>query len=248
MSRYKNVLVGPNTPFSIGEAFKEIRTNMLYTARDVKCPVYAITSAFAHAGKSVLIANIAASFAELGKRAILIDADMRNPAQHKIFGSERTNGLSEITAGIITDYDKAILSTVIPGLDLIPAGHIPPNPSELLATPAFEALILAMQQRYDAIFIDFPPVGVVVDPLIPTALVTGYVVAVRSRLDDRRAVAEALASLSGVDAKVLGFVLNDVDPKVGGYGRDKGKYKYRYRYNYAYTHPVEKQKEEKKNG
>ncbi len=240
MSRYKDMLVGPNTPFSIGEAFKEIRTNMLYTARDVKCPVYAITSAFAHAGKSVLIANIAASFAELGKRALLIDADMRNPAQHKIFGGERTGGLSEITAGIIENYDNAILSTGVPGLDLIPAGHIPPNPSELLATPAFEALILAMQEKYDAIFLDFPPVGVVVDALIPTALVTGYVVAVRSRLDDCRAVGEALASLSGVDAKVLGFVLNDVDPKVGGYGRDKGKYKYRYKYNYAYTHPTEK--------
>ncbi len=240
MSHYKNVLVGPDTPFAIGEAFKEIRTNMLYTARDVKCPVYAITSAFAHAGKSVLIANIAASFAELGKRALLIDADMRNPAQHKIFRTVRTNGLSEITAGIVEDYDSVILPTVAAGLDLIPAGHIPPNPSELLSSVNFEKLILAMQEKYDAIFLDFPPVGVVVDALIPTSLITGYVVAVRSRLDDRRVLAEALASLAGVDAKVLGFILNDVNPKVGGYGRDKGKYKYRYKYNYAYTHPTEK--------
>ena len=97
-----------------------------------------------------------------------------------------------------------------------------------------------MQEKYDAIFLDFPPVGVVVDALIPTSLITGYVVAVRSRLDDRRVLAEALASLAAVDAKVLGFILNDVNPKVGGYGRDKGKYKYRYKYNYAYTHPTEK--------
>ena len=237
---YKNMLVGPNTPFAIGEAFKEIRTNMLYTARDVKCPVYAITSAFAHAGKSVLIANIAASFAELGKRALLIDADMHNPAQHKIFRTGRTGGLSEIAAGIVTEYDAAILATGTPGFDLLPAGHIPPNPSELLSSVNFEKLILAMQEKYDAIFLDFPPVGVVVDALIPTSLITGYVLAVRSRMDDRRAVGEALASLSGVGAKVLGFILNDVDPKVGGYGRDKGKYKYRYKYNYAYTHPKEK--------
>ena len=237
---YKNMLVGPNTPFAIGEAFKEIRTNMLYTARDVKCPVYAITSAFAHAGKSVLIANIAASFAELGKRSLLIDADMHNPAQHKIFRTGRTGGLSEIAAGIVTEYDAAILATGTPGFDLLPAGHIPPNPSELLSSVNFEKLILAMQEKYDAIFLDFPPVGVVVDALIPTSLITGYVLAVRSRMDDRRAVGEALASLSGVGAKVLGFILNDVDPKVGGYGRDKGKYKYRYKYNYAYTHPKEK--------
>lgn len=236
---YKNMLVGPETPFSIGEAFKEIRTNMLYTARDVKCPVYAITSAFAHAGKSVLIANIAASFAELGKRVLLVDADMRNPAQHKIFSSDRVGGLSEIAAGIVEVYSDAILTTGIQGLDLLPAGHIPPNPSELLATSAFRTLILAMQEKYDAIFLDFPPVGVVVDALIPADLVTGYVLAVRSRVDDRRAVGEALDSLTGVGAKVIGFVLNDVDPKFGSYGRDKSKYKYRYKYNYAYTHPTE---------
>lgn len=239
MNPYKNVLVTPSTPFAIGEAFKEIRTNMLYTARDVKCPVYAVTSAFAHAGKSVLIANLAASFAELGKRILLIDADLRNPAQHKIFSLDRSLGVSEIAAGIIEDSANAILHTQVERLDVVPAGHIPPNPTELLSTAAFTDFVTAMQEQYDAIFIDFPPVGVVVDALIPSSLITGYAVVVRSGLDDRRAVADVLSSLSGVGARVLGFILNDVDPKHGGYGRsERTRNRYRYRYNYSYTHPT----------
>lgn len=244
MNSYKNVLVGPDTPFAIGEAFKEIRTNMLYTARGVKCPVYAVTSAFAHAGKSVLIANLAASFAELGKRVLLVDADLRNPAQHKIFGIDRSQGVSEIAAGMIENPTDAICTTGIERLDLVPSGHIPPNPSELLATASFEAFIEKTKETYDAIFVDFPPAGVVVDALIPAHMVTGYAVVVRSGLDVRRAVGEVLDSLRGVGAKVLGFILNDVDPKIGSYGRgDKSKYKYRYRYNYAYTHPQKDEKE-----
>lgn len=240
MNSYKNMLVNANTPFAIGEAFKEIRTNMLYTARDVRCPVYAVTSAFAHAGKSVVTANLAASFAGLGKRVLILDADLRNPAQQKIFGTDRSLGVSEIAAGICLDADAAILSTGIPGLSLIPAGHLPPNPAELLATQQFADFIHAMQERYDAIFLDFPPAGVVVDAMIPAHLVTGYTIVVRSGLSDRRAVAGVLSSMRGVGAKVLGLVLNDVDLKEGSYGRSGNRYKYRYNYNYSYTHPSDK--------
>jgi Mrp family chromosome partitioning ATPase len=108
--------------------------------------------------------------------------------------------------------------------------------------PLFEGIshgLIGDYEKYDAIFVDFPPVGVVVDALIPAQLITGYAVVVRSGLDDRRAVGEVLSSLNGVGARVLGFILNDVDPKLGGYGRgDRSKYKYRYRYNYSYTHPT----------
>ena len=241
MNEYKNMLVTPATPFAIGEAFKEIRTNMLYTARDVKCPIYAVTSAFAHAGKSVVIANLAASFAGLGKRVLLVDADLRNPAQQKIFSTDRSLGVSEVAAGICMDAESAILPTGVEGLSFIPAGHIPPNPAELLSSAQFASFLRAMQEKYDAIFIDFPPAGVVVDALIPADLVTGYAVVVRSGLSDRRAVGNILSSLEGVGAKVLGFILNDVDLKEGSYGRGgAGKYKYRYKYNYSYTHPSDK--------
>lgn len=231
MSRYKNVLAGPNTPFAIVEAYKEIRTNMLYTARGLKCPIYALTSALAHAGKSVTVANLASSFADLGKHVLLVDADLRNPVQDRIFSIDRTVGVSEIAAGLCEGLDGVVLKTHVEGLDLVTAGHVPPNPSELLATAHFEAFLREAQERYDAIFIDFPPAGVVVDALIPAHLITGYAVVVRSGLDDRRAVSALLSSLSGVGAKVIGFIMNGVDPKVGRmYEGSRAAYKYRRYY------------------
>lgn len=231
MSRYKNVLAGPGTPFAIVEAYKEIRTNMLYTARGLKCPIYALTSAYAHAGKSVTVANLASSFAELGKRVLLVDADLRNPVQDRIFSLDRSVGVSEIAAGLCEGLESVVVKTHIEGLDLAPAGHIPPNPSELLAGARFEAFLREAQEIYDAIFIDFPPAGVVVDALIPAQLITGYAIVVRSGMDDRRAVSSLLSSLSGVGAKVIGFILNGVDPKIGRmYEGSRAAYKYRRYY------------------
>ncbi len=234
MNKYKNMLVGKGFPFAIEEAFKEIRTNMLYTARDVKCPIYALTSGLAHEGKSIVAANLASSFAKLGKRVLLLDADLRNPTLHHIFSCDRSLGVSEIAAGICKEPLSAVLHTEIEGLDLIPAGHIPPNPAELLATTAFEEFLKSMQDCYDAIFIDFPPVGVVVDALIPAELITGYAVVVYAGLADRHAVSETLTSMKAVDAKVLGFILNGIDPKEGGYSRRDRKYRYKYSYKYGF--------------
>lgn len=245
MNQYSRMLTNPDTPFAITESFKEIRTNMLYTARDVACPIYAVTSCFAHAGKSIVIANLARSFSELGKRVLLIDCDLRSPVQHKAFQKDRSFGVSELAAGISNDIDKAILHTAYDRLDLLPSGHIPPNPAELLASENFANLLKAVQERYDSIFIDFPPAGVVVDALVPANLITGYVLIVRSGADVRKGVSSLVSSLNSVGAKILGFVLNDTNPKLSSYyGKgDRYKYKKRYRsYSYAYTHPTTKTK------
>ncbi len=237
MSQYKNALVTDTSPFAVAEAFKEIRTKMLYTARGDKCPIYAVTSAFSHAGKSVVIANMARSFAELGKHVLLIDCDMRNPVQHKIFGLDRSAGISEVAAGLCRDDDGVILSSGCTGLEVVTAGHIPPNPTELLASENYRDFLLAMRERYDAIFLDFPPIGVVIDAVVPVELITGYAVVVRSGKDDKRGISDLLATLQRVNAKVLGFVVNDVNPKLATYrnASEKYKYKYKYRYNYTYS-------------
>ncbi len=248
---YQKVLLDAQTPFAIAEAFKEIRTNMLYTAREVRCPVYAVTSAFAHAGKSVLVANLALSFAELGKRVLLMDCDLRNPVQHKIFGVPRSFGISELAAGMSEEVEKAILPTENERLQLIPSGHIPPNPAELLSSSHFEKLIRGMQERYDFIFLDFPPTGVVVDALVPARLVTGYALVVRSGADDKRALGQAITSMKNVDANLIGFILNDVNPKSNAYygSLDRHRYRggYRYHYNYSYSKPLVQTEEEKSN-
>ncbi len=235
MNQYKNALVSESSPFAVTEAFKEIRTNMLYTARESNCPLYAVTSAFAHAGKSMVIANVALSFAELGKRVLLLDCDMRNPVQHKIFGLERSAGISEICAGLCREYDSVILHSGRAGLSVVTAGHIPPNPTELLASENFRDFLSAVRERYDAVFVDFPPIGVVIDAVIPVELITGYVVIVRSGEDDKRGISDMLAALRRANANILGFVMNDVNPKLAIYRNASEKYKYKYRYNYSYT-------------
>ncbi len=230
---YKKALLGSETPFSVTEAFKEVRTNLLYTARDERCPVYGITSAFAHSGKSVCCANLAVSFAQLGKRVLLIDCDLRNPIQHRIFEKDRSFGVSELLAGIEKDFENAIKSVEkYPGLDVLLSGHIPPNPSELLASEHFSQLLERLKECYDCIFIDFPPGGLVVDALIPSRLLTGYVVVVRAGLDDKRALGQLISSMKRVDAKLLGLLLNDVNPKENGYYTRPRRH---YRYDYQYT-------------
>lgn len=249
---YENKLLDENTPFHITEAFKTLRTNVYYTATDEKCPIYAITSAFAHAGKSVIISNLALSFAQMEKKVLLIDADMRRPAIVKIFDSGSEKGLSDMIVNAKKDgesFDKYIVPSKYQGLDIMFSGHIPPNPSELLANVALRKCISELKEKYDYIFIDFPPICEVTDAGVIADIVTGYLIAVRADVTDKRALADALSLLDKMKARVIGFVMNGIDPKTGGYGsykygRKYGKYgKY---YQYGYHHYANSQKEAQK--
>ena len=248
---YENKLLNENTPFHITEAFKTLRTNVYYTSNDEKCPVYAITSAFAHAGKSVIISNLALSFAQMEKKVLLIDADMRRPAVVKIFGSKTDKGLSDFIVNAKSDenVEKYIVPSGYEGLDIMFSGHIPPNPSELLANVALRKYITELKERYDYIFIDLPPICEVTDAGVIADIVTGYLIAVRADVTDKRAVADALSLLDKMKARIIGFVMNGIDPKNGGYGsykygRKYGKYgKY---YKYGYHHYANSNKEAQK--
>ena len=232
---YRNVLVTPSSPFALTESFKAIRTNMLYTGKNDKCPVFGVTSANMDAGKSIFLANIAQAFAQLGKKALLLDCDIRKPVQHKIFDVNIEYGISELLAGINTDIKKAICHTHIENLDLITAGHIPPNPSELLASENLKEMLKLLKDVYDVIFVDFPPVGVVIDALVPVELITAYVMVVRSGRDRIQDVDAALELMKNSNASIAGCVLNDVNIKKSGTGHYRysryGKYGY-YRYSY----------------
>ena len=212
---YRGILLDNNTDFAVTEAFKNIRTSMLYTANSDKHPVYGVTSAFSGAGKSSVIANIAISFAQLEKKTLLIDCDMRAPTQHKIFKTPNREGFSELLAGIATDPDAAVVPTGYDHLSLVTSGHIPPNPVELLASENFDRIIDSFKSEFDCIFLDLPPVGVVSDALVASKKVQGFVFVVRADSDDRASVKESLRKLEHGGATVLGFVLNDIDIKKG---------------------------------
>ena len=215
------------TPFAVREAFNHLRTNLMYTLNEEEgCPIFAITSAEEAAGKSTMMANIAISYAMAAKKILLVDADMRVPMQSRIFKMDKTlHGLSELLSGIEENDTNLIRPSGIEGLDVLLAGITPPNPSELIMSSRLEQYLKKWRMEYDAIFIDFPPVGIVTDTLAPHKLLTGYIFVIRSENSDSRKVTLALDMMKKVDAKLLGVVLNDIDAK--GY---HGKYKKNSRY------------------
>ncbi len=251
-------LLDETSPFAIREAFNHLRTNLMYTLNNEEgCPIFAVTSAGEASGKSTLMANIAISYAAASKKVLLIDADMRAPMQINIFHADKSTwGLSELLSGIEKDEKKLIRASEFEGLSILYAGQTPPNPSELIMSNAFEQYLKKWRLEYDAIFIDFPPVGIVTDTLAVHKLVTGYIFVIRSERSEKRSVALSLDTMKKLDAKILGIVLNDVDSKILGYG---GRYasskrysrystsnKYESSYANAYEHAYAKKQQEDK--
>ncbi len=219
---YARRLLNSNTPFAITEAFKSLRTNMCYTTKGEKCPVYGITSAYVQAGKSLVIANLAVSFSMMDKKVLLLDGDLRCPVQHKIFGIDNhVHGFSDLLAGICTYETVQLRDGGYPNLSILTCGKLPPNPAELLASANMKSFIERAKQDYDFIFIDLPPVSEVSDAGIISELVTGYAFVVRSAYSDRRMVETALQSMEGFAASLTGFILNDIDIKSGSYYKNK---------------------------
>lgn len=229
----KSRLINEETPFAIRESFNLLRTNLMYTAKRAGegCPIYGVTSAIENVGKSFIVANLALSYAAAHKKVLIIDSDLRAPVQHKTFDiNEKHEGLSELLSGIQKDPDKVIAKTEYENLDIIPGGHIPPNPSELLLSDTFNKCLQKWSNEYDVIFIDFPPVGIVSDALVVCKIITGYLFVVRSGKSETRLVETSIEQMHTVEAKILGIVLNYVDIK----GVAKEKYYSKYAKNPVY--------------
>lgn len=225
----KKYRLDDTTPFAIREAFNQLRTNIMYTPNDREgCPAYGITAAGVGVGKSTISSNLAISFAQTGKKVLLVDADMRRPVQQKIFEYKGTlTGLSELLTGIEADDAKAVLSPS-ENLYLITSGCIPPNPSELLHSKRFAEYMEKWRKEYDIIFIDLPPVDVVTDPIAVVNEVNGYIFVIRSNVSDSVSVTKAIEMIETVGGNITGVVLNGTHRKGVGY-------KYKYNYNYEYS-------------
>ncbi|MBO5415437.1 MAG: CpsD/CapB family tyrosine-protein kinase [Clostridia bacterium] len=234
IDKKRAILLDEDAPFAVRESFGLLRTNIIYTRTDGSgAPVFGITSAEEGAGKSTIIANLGLSFAQIEKKVLIIDADMRCPRQYDFFGYPKENvGLSEILVGMVKDKSDAIFKTSNKYLDVISSGHLPPNPSELILSSRFEELINELKTEYDFIFIDFPPVGVVADALSVVSIMSGYIFVIRANVSDYVRVTEIIENFEKVNANISGIVLSDVNLKDGifaskykrnGYGR-YGKY------------------------
>ena len=229
---YKGKLLSPSTPFAVTEAFNTLRTNLCYSTAQDGCPVFAVTSDFSGAGKSVISANIAASFATLGKKTLLVECDLRRPELAEVFNVEKSAGLSELLSGVKGETADVITAVGIDNLDVVLSGRIPPYPFELLGSARMAAFVEESKAKYDVIIIDTPPAFEVSDVGVIASLLTGIVMVARSNYSDVGAIRASEELINGVNGKIVGYVVNDVDYK-GGAGYRKNKYGYRGYRKYA---------------
>jgi polysaccharide biosynthesis transport protein len=215
---YAEKLITKQQPFSpVSEAFRVLRTNIGFSAIDEPIKTLAITSAGPSEGKSVTLANLGVVFAEMGRRTLIVDTDLRRPVQHEILGVSNGRGLCDAMLDADADILEYIQDTSVEHLSLLAAGQLPPNPSEILASERFGRIIETLKGRTDVILFDSPPVLLVADAAILGTRVDG-VLLVTDRGLTRRAMARTAAEeLRRVHANLRGVVLNHAVPSGVGY-------------------------------
>lgn len=234
---YENkTILQENTPFTIKEAYKVARTNLMFSLPGEGCKRIVISSSYPGEGKTTTTVNLAITFAQTGARVLILDCDMRKPRIGAIMNLGVNMGLSNVLGGFNT-LEEVLMTTPYDNLDVIAAGQIPPNPAELLASRKMQELLDVLSQRYDYIFLDTPPINMVTDTAVLTGCTDGVVMVTRQNFTHHKDVQEALSKLELAGAKVLGSMISGVkQPKGMGY-KKYGKYGKYSKYNhYDYTY------------
>ncbi len=213
----KKTVLQDDTKFSIKEAYKLTRTNILYSLTGEGCRNIAITSAYESEGKTTTTTNIALSFSQLEKKILIIDADMRKPQVHNVFNLDNQVGLSNILGGFAEVSDA--IHKVNYGLDVITSGHVPPNPVELLSSNAMKDLMSRLGENYDYIFIDTPPVNVVTDSIVLCEILSGIIMVIKQGYSKHNEFNDALNKFKLSKVKLLGLVLTGAENKSSKYKR-----------------------------
>ncbi len=222
--------VAENRSFGMTEAFKRLRTNVMFSfTDDSECRVIGVTSSAMHEGKSTVSINLAYDLLQAGKKVLLIDADMRLSQFAKRLGVEQEPGLSNFLVGENVGDGLFQQSDVLDGLTMIVCGSIPPNPTELLASRRMERLVEALKKAYQYIIIDLPPISQVADALIVSRMTDGIIVVVRQDFADKRLLDDTIHQLKYHDANLIGFVITSSESESSYY-----KHKYKYKYGKGY--------------
>ncbi|HEY4185078.1 MAG TPA: polysaccharide biosynthesis tyrosine autokinase [Polyangia bacterium] len=193
------------------EACRSIRTNLMFLSPDNPLKTLVVTSPGPEEGKTTTAINLAITMAQAGGRVLLIDTDLRRPRIHRAFGMKNSVGISNAVVGEKT-LDEVVFQTVVPNLDVCPCGPLPPNPAELLHTRKFKDLMAECGRRYDRVIFDSPPTSAVTDPVIVGHLADGVVLVVRAGHTTREAALFARRQLDDAKARLLGCIVNQVNP------------------------------------
>lgn len=223
--------------FKTREAYKTLRTNVQFCGNDVK--IISLTSCVPNEGKSMVSFNLAISMAETGKKVLFIDADLRKSVligRYKI--NKAIKGLTQYLSGV-EQLDDVRYSTNVKNMDLILSGPVPPNPAELLNNEKFTKLLETARKEYDYVIIDTPPIGQVIDPAIVAQQTDGVIFLISQANISYKYAQKQIEQMRKSGCRILGAVLNKVDPEekggyYGGYYDKYSKKGYGYGYGYGY--------------
>lgn len=227
-------IVSEDSPFAIKEAYKTLYTNILYLNIEDKCKKIAMTSAVSGEGKTVASTNLAVTLAQNSTdcKVLLIDTDMRQPRVSALLGIDKdTHGLSEYLAGI--DETPNLIFVPDKKLTVLTSGANNVNPTKLIGSKRMANLIRSLEEQFDYIIIDTPPVNIVSDAILLHENVNGYVIVTRSDYSDVKSVGEAVSRLEQINAEIFGIVLTSVKLKTMGYSKHGGRYSASKYGNYA---------------
>ncbi|MGF1579456.1 MAG: polysaccharide biosynthesis tyrosine autokinase [Gemmataceae bacterium] len=212
------------------EAYRAVRTSLYFSTQGSGHNLIQITSPNMGDGKSTLSTNLSVSIAQSGKKIVLIDADLRRPRLHKIFGVQNKIGLSSLIHGEAT-FAEAVQESAIPNLSLLTCGPMPPNPSELLTSPNFPKVLNDLRDHYEFVIVDTPPLLVVTDPSVVAPRVDGVIMTLRLSKKAGPLASRATEILAGLGANVVGVVVNGLS-RHGTSGQYGGGYYSNYGYEY----------------
>jgi len=214
----------PKSPIS--EAFRTLRTNIHFADPDQQLTSLLITSAGPSEGKSTIVSNLALTFANTGRRTLLLDCDLRKPNVHNIFETQRDPGLTNVLMKE-SSWKDVLRETKIPNLYMIPSGPIPPNPTEMVGSQQMKDLIELFKTEFDLILLDSPPVVAVTDAAILSVAVDATLLVVELGRSRASGVNRAIDLLEKVKANLMGIITNNIS---SGYKYDYGYYSYYYYY------------------
>jgi len=222
----------PKSP--VAETYRTLRTNLQYSTIERELKILLMTSSGPKEGKSTTVANLAIAMAKAGKKVILLDADLRRPVIHSVFGHDKENGITNYLMDMVS-YENLPKQTFLDNLWIVSSGSLPPNPSELLASKKMHDLLERLKKDYDRILIDSPPVIAVTDAAILSKEVDGTILVVAANQTNKDALQRAKGLLDNIKTNLIGLVLNGVDIS-GVYGS------YYYYYHHYYAKPGKKKK------
>ena len=210
-------LSDPRSP--VAEAYRTLRTNIEFSSLDRSLHTLLVTSPSPNEGKSTTLANLAVTMAQAEKKTILVDADLRRPSLHTLFGVGNEAGLTTMFVDSKSMQEPPLKDVGVPNLLLLPSGPLPPNPAELLGSKRMDSVLAALKERADMVLFDAPPVIAVTDAVVLGTRLDGVLLVIGAGQTKREHARRARELLEKVKVRVIGVALNNVslDSALGGY-------------------------------